>query len=376
MNRELSEDQEHKIYAPYAVFSNKSLGRYYKSKPDTWRTCFQQDRDRVIHSSAFRRLEYKTQVFVNHEGDYYRTRLTHTLETAQIGRTVARSLGLNEDLVEGAALAHDLGHTPFGHAGQDAMNELMKDHGGFEHNIQAMRIVDFLEIHQPDFPGLNLSLETREAIAKHQSQVFETLPKGWCSLEGQLVDVVDSIAYLAADLDDGLQSGVLHFDQLAEVALVERAMDTMKQRGQSVDFSKTRRHLISQIIAMLVGDLISCSEDKIKNSQVKTLEDVRAYKDKIISFSDEMSPLKGRMHVFLNENFYQHPRVKRMSFKAHSFLTQLFEIYVKKPDILPLEYQCHFDKFGIPRTVCDYIAGMTDRFAVNELAQLTQPTRD
>ena len=251
LNRRDIEKREREIYASYAVLAESSAGRKHVGNQDPRRSCFQKDRDRIIHSSAFRRLEYKTQVFVNHEGDYYRTRLTHTLETAQIGRTVARALSLNEDLVEAAALAHDLGHTPFGHAGQDAMNELMKDHGGFEHNLQSMRIVDFLERRNPKFPGLNLSLETREAIGKHSPHGIEGLPKGWCSLEGQLVDIVDSVAYLAADLDDGLQSGILNLDQLQELELVQRAIEKIKDRGQSTDFKKTRHPLISRIISIV-----------------------------------------------------------------------------------------------------------------------------
>jgi len=375
LHREKIEEREHQLYAPYAVYSDQSEGRQHPSQPDLWRSCFQQDRDRIIHSSAFRRLEYKTQVFVNHEGDYYRTRLTHTLETAQIGRTVARALGLNEDLVEAAALAHDLGHTPFGHAGQDAMNDLMKDYGGFEHNLQSMRIVDHLEIHNPQFSGLNLSVETREAIAKHSPHAINDLPEGWCSLEGQLVDIVDSVAYLAADLDDGLQSGILTLKQLNELELVQQAVDKIKSRGKSTDFSQTRHPLISQIISILVEDLITHSYHIVKESKVNSLEEVRAHKDKLISFSKDVARIKGKTHVFLNDNFYQHPRVKRMSYKAYSFLNQLFNIYMNASNMLPIEHQKNYEAFGVPRTICDYIAGMTDRFAMTELAQLTIPAK-
>jgi dGTPase len=375
LDRQAIEERELSLLCPYAVLSSKTQGRQHESQKDPFRTCFQQDRDRVIHSSAFRRLEYKTQVFVNHEGDYYRTRLTHTLETAQIGRSAARSLGLNEDLVEAAALAHDLGHTPFGHAGQDAMNSLMKEFGGFEHNLQSMRIVDFLEIHNPEFRGLNLSVETREAIAKHSQHKMEGMPAGWCSLEGQLVDIVDSVAYLAADLDDGLHSGILNFDQLNELELVKAAREKIKSLGKSTDFSRTRHPLISQIISILVEDLITQSQKNIEESKVDSLEDVRSYKDQLIGFSNDIAQVKGRTHVLLNTNFYQHPRVKRMSHKAFVFLNQLFDIYMKTPELLPLEHQNNFDDFGVPRVLCDYISGMTDRFAINELAQLSIPIK-
>ncbi|MGE4158939.1 MAG: dGTP triphosphohydrolase, partial [Planctomycetota bacterium] len=245
------EQREESLLGPYAVFSGRTKGRVHDEAPHPYRTEFQRDRDRVIHSSAFRRLEYKTQVFVNHEGDYYRTRLTHTLETAQIARTLARSLRLNEDLVETAALAHDLGHTPFGHAGQDVMDELMKPHGGFEHNLQSLRIVELLETRYPQFPGLNLCEESREAIAKHSPKDVMGLPPGWPSLEGQLVDTVDSIAYLSADLDDGLRSGILTPEQISSLDLVSQALERVRQKSPHLDFREHRRPLISEIINIL-----------------------------------------------------------------------------------------------------------------------------
>jgi dGTPase len=376
MNRQALEAQEEKFLASYAVHSSKTLGRRHSEEEHDFRKPFQRDRDRVIHSGAFRRLEYKTQVFVNTEGDYYRTRLTHTLETAQIARTLARNLCLNEDLVEASALCHDLGHTPFGHAGQEIMNELMQGQGGFEHNLQSLRIVDELEKRYPQFPGLNLCEETREAIAKHSPERTQGFPEGWPSLEGQLVDVVDSIAYLAADLDDGLHSGILRVEELVDLELFRKAHEKVKKKVGFFDMKLYRRPLISEIINLLVQDLLSQTTANLKQNDVRNLCDVRQAQGLLVTFSQDMGRAKGKTHEFLQRCFYGHWRVRRMAVRAQKILTSLFETFVAHPDILPPEHQENCHCYGVEKGVCDYIAGMTDRFALEEVSRLNLPSRN
>lgn len=371
LTRKDLEQREETFLGPYAVFSGRTKGRIHAEDPHPFRTEFQRDRDRVIHSSAFRRLEYKTQVFVNHEGDYYRTRLTHTLETAQIARTLARSLRLNEDLVETAALAHDLGHTPFGHAGQDVMDELMKPFGGFEHNLQSLRIVELMETRYPQFPGLNLCEESREAIAKHSPKDVMGLPPGWPSLEGQLVDTVDSIAYLSADLDDGLRSGILTPEQISKLDLVSQALDRVRLKAPDLDIREHRRPLISEIINILTHDLMESTALALDLEGVDSLAKVRSARQPLVGFSIEVGRSKARVHTFLMEHFYRHHKVQRMAVRAREVLFKLFETFCRHPEALPAAHQENCRKFGKERAVCDYIAGMTDRFALEEVAQIS-----
>ncbi len=369
------EAREEATLARWAAKSGLSRGRAHAEAEHSYRTAFQRDRDRVVHCTAFRRLEYKTQVFVNHEGDYYRTRLTHSMEAAQISRTIARALGLNEDLCEAVALSHDMGHTPFGHSGEDALRDLMKDHGGFEHNIQALRIVDLLEHRYPGFPGLNLTYETRESMIQH-SKVRDKSGFGKLQaplLESQVVDIADSIAYDNHDLDDGLKSGILTEDQLEEVALWREARDAVKARHPDLGPKETRAPAILFLINREVGDLLEETTRRLKAAKVKDLEDVRAAKKPLVGFSPEMEKKKAALQKFLFQRFYRHYRVARMATKARRILTELFEEYVRHPEELPPEFQAWAEREGLHRGVSDYVAGMTDRFAQQEWQRLFLP---
>ncbi len=357
--RQEYETIEKETLASYACKSVESLGREYEEREHPYRTAFQRDRDRVIHSKAFRRLEYKTQVFIFHEGDHYRTRLTHTLEGAQIARTIARALRVNEELAEATILAHDLGHTPFGHSGQDVMNRLMKEQGGFEHNRQSLRIVTLLEKRYPQFPGLNLSFEVREGIAKHMTSYdnpqiqFER--KGHPCLEGQIVDLADEIAYLSHDLDDGLRSRLVTIEQLRGIELWEEHQE------------------VRAVINHLVTDLVRATEENIQRLKIKTVDDIRNAKEKCVTFSKITGANRKQLKVFLFENMYKHHRVERMAAKAEKILVDLFNLYCKNPKILPGEVQQKVENMPAERVVCDYIAGMTDRFALEEHAKLFDP---
>ena len=371
------EAREEATLAPWAAKSGLSRGRAHKEAEHVYRTAFQRDRDRVVHCTAFRRLEYKTQVFVNHEGDYYRTRLTHSMEAAQISRTIARALGLNEDLCEAVALSHDMGHTPFGHSGEDALRDLMKDHGGFEHNVQALRIVDLLERRYPGFPGLNLTYETRESMIQH-SKIRDKAGLAFGKLqapllESQVVDIADSIAYDNHDLDDGLKSGILTEEQLENVALWREARNAVKAKYPKLAPKETRAPAILFLINREVGDLLEETTRRLKVAKVKTLEDVRAAKKPLVGFSPGMEKKKAALQTFLFQKFYRHYRVARMATKARRILTELFEEYVKHPEELPPEFQAWADKEGLHRGVSDYVAGMTDRFAQQEWQRLFLP---
>ena len=371
------EAREEATLAPWAMRSGASRGRAHKEAEHAYRTAFQRDRDRVVHCTAFRRLEYKTQVFVNHEGDYYRTRLTHSMEAAQISRTVARALGLNEDLCEAVALSHDMGHTPFGHSGEDALRDLMKAHGGFEHNVQALRIVDLLERRYPGFPGLNLTYETRESMIQH-SKVRDKTTLGLGKLESpllesQVVDIADSIAYDNHDLDDGLKSGILTEEQLEGVALWREARDAVRAKHSGLSPKETRAPAILFLINREVGDLLEETTRRLKAAKVKTLEDVRAAKKPLVGFSPGMEKKKAALQAFLFQKFYRHYRVARMATKARRILTELFEEYVRHPEELPPEFQAWAGKEGLHRGVSDYVAGMTDRFAQQEWQRLFLP---
>ncbi len=375
-------DDKNQGLARYAAHADQSSGRQYPEENTEYRTEYQRDRERIIHSTAFRRLEYKTQVFVNHEGDLFRTRLTHSIEVAQIARAIARALKLNEDLCEAISLAHDLGHTPFGHAGQDALNDCMHDHGGFEHNLQSLRIVDMLELKYPKFPGLNLTFETREGILKHCSRknaeklgnlgqrfINRTQP----SLEAQLANIADQIAYNNHDLDDGLRAGLINVKQLSEVELFDKNFTQVSAEYPELNERRKIYESIRSIINELVTDLISQSADSIKDMNPDTIEDVRNATKPIIRFSESMHLKNLELKSFLNKNLYQHYKVHRMSQKAKKIIMDLYISFYNDINLMPSEYQEYAsiaqqqkgDK-GRARTVADYIAGMTDRYAIAE----------
>jgi dGTPase len=370
------EEVEEKTLAPYAVFSSKTKGRVHKEPSPTYRTHFMRDRDRIIHSTAFRRLEYKTQVFVNHEGDYYRTRLTHALEVQQIARTIAKALGLNESLTEAISLAHDIGHTPFGHAGEAKLNELMKNHGGFEHNVQGLRVVDLLEHRYSNFRGLNLCYETREGIIKHETDYdspnpvkndFE--PGSSASLEAQITNVADEIAYNAHDLDDGLKSNYINLDKLKKVPLW---IDIYKKNDSKLEEQERIYMAIRNFIKIEVIDIIETSLNNIKKNKIKTLNDVRS-EPTLVKFSDKLEKLNRQLKTFLMENLYQHYKVIKMQEKSKRIIDSLFSIYIKETNQLPPQFHKTIPEFGKERVICDYIAGMTDRFAQNEYERLFFP---
>jgi dGTPase len=341
---------------------------------------FQRDRDRVIHSAAFRRLEYKTQVFVNTEGDYYRTRLTHTMEAAQITRTLARALCLNEDLAEAVALAHDLGHTPFGHAGERTLDQLMAPYGGFEHNAQSLRIVDVLEERYPQFHGLNLSWEVREGIVKHSTrydrpQVQEFDPDLAPTLEAQIVDFTDEIAYNAHDIDDGLKSGMLDADDLATVSLWAVASREVARAAPQATVQVQRYQAVRRLIDHLVTDLIASLEAGLRTHGVGNLADVRRIKPRLVEFSPDMTARVKELKSFLYDRMYTHHRVTRMTKKADRIMTALFQVYMEEPRQLPPHVTRRVAEEGetMPRVIADYIAGMTDRFALEEYKKLFDP---
>jgi len=372
-------EYEDLILAPYAMKSAFSKGRVHLEELHPYRSAYQRDRDRVIHSAAFRRLEYKTQVFVNHEGDYYRTRLTHTLEVAQIARTIAQTLRLNTDLVEAIALAHDLGHTPFGHSGEDALNELMKKFGGFNHNLQGLRVVDLLEERYPGFPGLNLTWEVREGIVKHSSQfdkavcTKELAPNEMPTLETQIADIADEIAYDNHDLDDGLTSGLLKESDLAQLALWNNIYKEISKNYATIDSERRKYLIIRSLINIQVTDLIEETQRQIKKHKLTSHRDVKKARSKIVTFSPTMQALRKPLRTLLIERLYHHYRVMRMSNKAKRFIQELFTVYVDKPAALPPQVQKRIKDCGVRKAVCDYIAGMTDRYALDEYKKLFDP---
>lgn len=363
--------------ASYAVCAGNTRGRQHDEPPPSGRDDFQRDRDRVIHSTAFRRLEYKTQVFVNHEGDLFRTRLTHSIEVAQLTRSLSRALALNEDLAEAIALAHDLGHTPFGHAGQDALNACMKSHGGFEHNLQSLRTVDLLEEHYAAFDGLNLLYETREGVLKHCSRVHAeqlgelgrrfiegTQP----SLEAQLANLADEIAYNNHDLDDGLRSGLISLEQLDAVDLFADCRREAEARWPGLRGRKLIHETIRRMVDGMALDLIAQTRFNIAQAGVVTLDDVRRA-PRLVSYSDALWPRLQAVKVFLRENLYWHYQVLRMTDKARRIIEDLFSAFMSDPRLLPPQYlaKARMDK---PRAIADYIAGMTDRYAMKEHRRL------
>jgi dGTPase len=376
VDREMQERWEDERLAPYAMRSSRSRGRLYPEPEHPLRTRYQRDRDRVVHTSSFRRLEYKTQVFVNHEGDNYRTRLTHTLEAAQIGRTVARALGLNEELTECLVLGHDLGHTPFGHSGERVMDELMREHGGFEHNRQTLRILEALELRYPDFPGLNLTWEVREGMIKHKPESDAQAPAEYApgespTLEAQLVDFVDEIAYNNHDIDDGLTSGMIGIEQIRAVALFREAQDSLSVRPGS-DPSMLRHQIVRRIIDRCTQDLLETTLGRLKGARVESMEDVRR-QARLVAYSPEMAERVRELKAFLFANLYRHYRVARMGDKAGRILRDLFVCFTSDADQLPPHYRARVEAAGLHRAVCDYIAGMTDRFALDEHRKLFDP---
>jgi len=370
------ENIEKDILAPYAQLSSASLGRKYDEKPCPFRPCYYRDVGRIVHSTGFRLLEYKTQVFVNHEGDYYRTRLTHSLEVAQISRGLARILQLNEDLAETIALAHDLGHTPFGHPGETAMNEIMKDNGGFEHNIQSYRVVTELEDRYPDFKGLNLSYEVLEGILKHVTDYDKPTPikdfkyVGYPTLEAQIVNSADQIAFMNHDLDDGIHWGMLSVESLKDVPLWEETYREVQKALPHATSRIQRCKTISSLINKLITDLQAETKKRIQDVNIKTLDDVRQKGKNIVSFSDKMKKKTKEAKDFLFKNVYRHPQVVEMADRAGQIINDLYNKYLENPELLPEKFYKRFKEEGSSRHISDYIAGMTDRFALQEHKKL------
>jgi dGTPase len=376
-SREELEAIEDQILAPYGLRSKNTKGRIYPDEEPGYRTSFQRDRDRILHTTAFRRLEYKTQVFINYEGDYYRTRLTHTLEVAQIGRTIARALGANEDLVEAICLAHDLGHPPFGHSGEVALARLMNDHSGFDHNKQSLRIVTDLERRYPDFPGLNLTWEVREGIVKHESEydmsdASDYNPELRGHLEAQIANVADELAYTAHDLDDGLRSGMITPRTLEGITLWEILAESVGWYGPYLE-ELPRHQLIRRLIGLEVSDLVQATHQNILESKIKSVAELQGLPYNVIGFSEDMHRRNRQLKDFLYANLYRHHRVVRMAVKAERIITDLFKTYLDEPEMLPEHVQSFVEERGLERTICDYIAGMTDRYAIDEHQKLLDP---
>jgi dGTPase len=379
--REHLEEIEDRSLAPYALRSRYSRGRVYPDHEPDYRTVFQRDRDRIIHTTAFRRLEYKTQVFVISEGDYYRTRLTHTLEVAQIGRTLARALGVNEDLTEAICLGHDLGHPAFGHSGEQTLHELMAEYGGFDHNRQTLRIVEKLEQRYPGWPGLNLSWELREGLVKHETEYDVSDAAGYepdlaCSLEGQIANVADELAYTAHDLDDGLRAGLIGPFDLKEVTLWKELTAGLSP-DPCAELGKVDRHrLIRALIGWGVTDVARTTAGRLDEEGIDSVAKLRARGSSIISFSVEAETRHRALKSFLFQRLYRHWRVVRMAAKARRMLQALFYAYVEEPAQLPdsVQERIATSDEAMARLVCDYIAGMTDRFALDEYARLFDPS--
>jgi len=375
--REKLETLEDQTLAPYGIRSKDSKGRAFPETEPIYRTAFQRDRERILHTTAFRRLEYKTQVFVNSEGDYYRTRLTHTLEVAQIGRTIARALGANEDLIEAICLAHDLGHSPFGHSGEVILNHIMTNHGGFDHNKQSLRIVTEMEKRYTKFPGLNLTWETREGIVKHEteydiSDAANFDPDLLGHLEAQIANVADELAYSTHDLDDGLRSGMITPEMLENITLWKMMIESIGWKGTKID-DVIRHRLIRRLIGIEATDIIMATNQRLVNSGVKSVEQLQHLDYNVVGFSDDMRNHHRTLKSFLFANLYRHPRVMRMQVKAKKIIESIFQAYQQEPSILPYHFQAQIDQLGIERTVCDYIAGMTDRYAIKEHSKLFDP---
>jgi len=376
--------------APYAQHEAASRGRRVPEPPPRHRTEYQRDRDRIVHSTAFRRLVYKTQVFVNHEGDLYRTRLTHSLEVAQIARSVARALNLNEPLVEAICLAHDLGHTPFGHAGQDALNDCMREFGGFEHNLQSLRVVDELEERYAEFTGLNLTFETREGILKHCSVANARklgdlgerfLARGQPGLEAQLANLADEIAYNNHDVDDGIRAGLISIDELRQVGIFRRQYELVTERYPGLGGRRLVHEVVRRMIDYVVNDLVDASNASIAAAAPADVEAVRARAEPLLTFSEQVRAEHLELKRYLRQHLYRHYRVLRMTTKARRVVKGLFEAMIEDVDLMPTEHQESAQRMeaetgrpGRARAVADYIAGMTDRFAILEHQRLFDPS--
>jgi len=386
IRRRIEENEQDRL-APYASRSSQSRGRRYPSTEHNYRTAYQRDRDKIVYTPAFRRLQYKTQVFVNFEGDHYRTRLTHTIEGSQIARTIARALAVNEDLVEAIALAHDLGHPPYGHASEDALDALMKqpivlkqldgtdDPGGFEHNLQSLRIVDLLEGHNPVHPGLNLTWEVREGICKHrftpghvELAEFQQTPQ--TSLEAQVADIADEIAYDCHDVDDGLRAGLVTIEELEESQLWRDALEQVKLGSATADPHEQRYRAVKTLVDRLVTDVVKATIANVEAAGVRSAADVRCCDHPLVSFSGEINSHAASLKAFLYRRVYYHYQVVRMKEKARRLISDLFNTYLDQPDQLPSHVQRRLDTVPPPRAICDYLSGMTDRYAVDEHRKL------
>jgi dGTPase len=372
-------DREEEVLAPYAMHTRHSRGRRHPEEPHPFRTLYQRDRDRIVHSTAFRRLMYKTQVLVSQTNDHHRTRLTHTLEVAQISRTIARQLGLNEDLTEAIALAHDLGHPPFGHAGEAVLDACMKDHGGFEHNLHGLRIVEVLEYRYAGFPGLNLSWEVLEAQALHSKrrdapEARDFVGVGQPFLEAQVVDAADSLAYDCHDIDDALSVGLITFDDLDEVEFWRRAVELCRQCYPAIGPLQFQPAVVRQLIDWLVTDLLEQTRQRLRQHRVRSVADVRQAPELIVAPGAEVRALKTALEEFLLRRVYRHYRVLRMATKGGRLLRSLFRECCQAPELLPERYARRALAGSVERTVCDYLAGMTDRYAQEEYLRLFQPS--
>jgi dGTPase len=371
-------EQEERFLAPYAMRTSQSRGRRHSEAPHAYRSLYQRDRDRVVHSTAFRRLMHKMQVLVTQTNDHHRTRLTHTLEVAQISRTIARRLGLNEDLTEAIALSHDLGHPPFGHAGEHTLDESMEGDDGFEHNRHALRIVEVLEYRYPNFPGLNLSWEVLEAMAQHSKrreaeEVLAFTKVGQPLLEAQVADAADSLAYDAHDIDDALSGGLIAADELQDVAMWQRALATARARHGVLGPMQLQPTVVRALIDWQVTDLLEHSRRRLRQERIGSVEDVRRYSGLLVGLSADVCALKGELERFLRERVYEHHRVQRMALKGSRIVKELFTAFCQVPKLLPDRYHRRIQGGRPERTVCDYIAGMTDRYAQDEYLRLFQP---
>ena len=375
--RQALELNERNSLAEYALFSGDSRGRLHHESEPRYRTAFQRDRDRILHSAAFRSLEYKTQVFVNDAGDYYRTRLTHTLEVAQIGRTLARALGVNEDLVETICLAHDLGHPPFGHAGEAALNRLISEHGGFNHNHQSYRLVTRLEHRYPKWEGLNLTIETLEGIAKHETSFDRRAFSGistdtGASIEAQIANIADELAYNAHDLDDGLQAGLIRLDQVEDLELWRTVLDRLSWTGGHLD-DISRHQIIRELVGLMVDDVLCETERQVKALKPTSSLDIQRQSEPLVRHSPSQQALNAELKDFLLNAMYRHFRIVRMQTRAEHFIQALFASYVNEPRQLPDNYRAKLAEESTHRVVADYIASLTDRSALHEFRQLFDP---
>lgn len=378
--REKLEELEAQRLAPYALKSSETRGRVYPEEPSASRTAFERDRDRIIHTTAFRRLEYKTQVFVFYEGDHYRTRLTHTLEVAQLGRSMARGLGGNEDLTEAICLAHDLGHPPFGHAGEHSLDALMVDHGGFNHNTQSYRIVTELEHRYPNFRGLNLTYETRQGMIKHETTYDKSDASGYepdkrASLEAQIANLADEIAYNAHDLDDGLRANLFTPYDLAELEIWQELTETAGWQGNRPFDPITRHEVVRELIGRSVMDVLSHTAGVLTEREIDSPQKLQAHDANVVGYSPAFGAKIDALKKFLYARMYRHYRLVRMQAKAERFIEQIFNAYMQEPDMLPQETKRLLDDAPLHRVVADYVAGMTDRYALDEWEKLFDPYR-